>query len=448
MTDFDSERSKLIGAIQLASELEHALCCAYLFCAHSMKRHGDPGTTPEQIEDVRRWRKAVLRIARQEMEHLAITANLLAAMGEAAHLKLPQFPVRPGIEDLDFHHIALNRFSPESLGEFILYELPEKAGTPKEQELRQVLTESHLAEDKDLLRKLNTTGRTGIAALYKQAIAERICVIARSMQREKDLFIGTPDSQVSNTLAFYTFPPIDPGARLYDVRIETVTDQDSALAAVEAIRREGEGGGAGDDTSHFAVLSQIYIELSRHRCRDGDFEPSRRVVSNPIYLTRFHDLRVLGATDQFVVTYEPAIEAMRIYDAAYELLLRMLTRFFATANTRDRQLLAVQSVAFFPLMTLVLRPLGDMLTDMPAADDLDERAGASFNCGRGVDFVPDSDLALRVFASELRALHERTRRLACSQDLEESMRERFEFMAENLWRMAYNLTEGRQDGAT
>jgi len=73
-------RSDLIQALCDAAELEHGLCCAYLFAAFSIKRRTEEGVPPHRLADLRNWESVLLLIARQEMEHLGIVANLLTAI--------------------------------------------------------------------------------------------------------------------------------------------------------------------------------------------------------------------------------------------------------------------------------------------------------------------------------------------------------------------------------
>src|SRR5262245_24624573 len=85
-------REALIFMICEAAEVEHALMCEYLFAAFSLKERADEGLTPEQLEAVERWRSVILGVAAQEMLHLALTANLLTALGASPHLSRPNLP--------------------------------------------------------------------------------------------------------------------------------------------------------------------------------------------------------------------------------------------------------------------------------------------------------------------------------------------------------------------
>ena len=63
------------------AEMEHGLMCEYLFAAFSLKERADEGLQPHQLEAIERWRKVILGVAAQEMLHLALTANMLTALG-------------------------------------------------------------------------------------------------------------------------------------------------------------------------------------------------------------------------------------------------------------------------------------------------------------------------------------------------------------------------------
>src|ERR1700738_3962054 len=68
-------REALIYMLCMASELEHAIMCQYLYAAFSLKQGVDEGLTPPQLEAVDRWRGVVSHVATQEMLHLALVQN-------------------------------------------------------------------------------------------------------------------------------------------------------------------------------------------------------------------------------------------------------------------------------------------------------------------------------------------------------------------------------------
>jgi hypothetical protein len=84
-------REELFFFLAEAAELEHMLCCSYLFAAFSLKGAGE-GLSEAQMAAVAGWKKQLSGIAVQEMGHLALVNTLLAAVGAAPHFQRPNFP--------------------------------------------------------------------------------------------------------------------------------------------------------------------------------------------------------------------------------------------------------------------------------------------------------------------------------------------------------------------
>ncbi|MEO1258672.1 MAG: ferritin-like domain-containing protein [Bacteroidota bacterium] len=76
------KKKKLAKNLRNAAELEHQFTCMYLFAAFSLKKDADASFSLADVEVGRRWASVIYMIARQEMEHLAIVNQLLAAIGE------------------------------------------------------------------------------------------------------------------------------------------------------------------------------------------------------------------------------------------------------------------------------------------------------------------------------------------------------------------------------
>src|SRR5215831_322883 len=79
-------REALIYMLCEAAEVEHGIMCQYLFAASSLKQSRDEGLTAEELDAVLRWRQVISHVATEEMLHLALVQNLLAAIGAAPHL--------------------------------------------------------------------------------------------------------------------------------------------------------------------------------------------------------------------------------------------------------------------------------------------------------------------------------------------------------------------------
>ena len=85
-------REALIYMLCEAAELEHGIMCQYLFAASSLKQSEDEGITTDELDTARKWRRVISHVATEEMLHLALVQNLLAAIGAAPHLSRPSLP--------------------------------------------------------------------------------------------------------------------------------------------------------------------------------------------------------------------------------------------------------------------------------------------------------------------------------------------------------------------
>ena len=107
-----------------ACELEHGLMCEYLYAQFSLKRGLDEGLTVAQLDRVQAWETALISVIKQEMLHLALSTNILTAVGAAPHFERPNFPILsrwypPMVQ------IALVPFGERALRHFVYLERPE-----------------------------------------------------------------------------------------------------------------------------------------------------------------------------------------------------------------------------------------------------------------------------------------------------------------------------------
>src|SRR5277367_5948723 len=117
-------REALIYLLCQAAELEHGIMCQYLYAVFSLKQSQDEGLTPEEAQAVQRWRQVISHVAAQEMLHLALVQNLLAAVGGAPHLSRPNFPL-PATRYPAGVHLVLLPFGESALKHFMFLERPE-----------------------------------------------------------------------------------------------------------------------------------------------------------------------------------------------------------------------------------------------------------------------------------------------------------------------------------
>jgi hypothetical protein len=409
-------RDRLGELLVAAAELEHGVVCQYLFAAFSMKRHRDEGNVSwEQLELMRRWEADLLLISRQEMEHLGLVANLLTAIGEAPHFLRPPFPIPS-----DYYPVydppSLERFGPDVLQRLIRLEQPAQQTSQHEQ------LASSLALD------LNAETNKSVGDLY-----EEIAKIFRELDGLGGLFIGPPSAQ-RVTLEIIPVPlrgvTLPPNTTLYDVTLNAVTDLKSALAVIEQIVEEGEGSPQSRETSHFGRLLEIASELKSAAELDPSFEPARPVMENP---TRDG------------ITNPGARRIFDLFDDAYAITVLLLMRYFGQSDETAPEVAALQQAVFFPMMTAVIRPLGEILTQLPAGADAGVRAGPSFTLPRRLAFLPHRQAAWSLFAQHLDGMAEDVQRLSTDSSYPPAVQSRLVFAHQNLARIAYNFRIAMQE---
>jgi hypothetical protein len=391
-------RDELIYLLTDAAELEHLLCCQYLFAAFSLKRGVDEGLSWEQLNHVNDWTQTILLVARQEMEHLGLANNLLTAIGGSPHFRRPNFPQpakyypRP---------MPLERFNQKTIERFICFERPEHI-EPKDA----------FCHDKDHHIKPAGGGRVRGRAqdpitpypIPYQTAGELYRTILQGFEEiplsDRELFIGPSDAQVGGDVLDLNFDRVGGKGGVYDVTLVPVTDRRSARRAIELIIEQGEGTSSHDEHSHYGRFMRVLDDFRRLRKADRAFEPARPVLTNP--LLRDHADAGAGV----VITHPQTKAVMDLFNSAYETMLFLLTRFYAHTDETAAELKALKYTAFFPMMTMAIRPLGELLTTMPAWETGDEpTAGPSFETDRSIGFLPHKQSAW-IF------LHERLAQLA------------------------------------
>lgn len=395
------KRIRLAELLSEAAELEHGLMCQYLFAAFSLKRAPDEGVTWEQLELMRRWEASIMVVARQEMEHLGLVNNILTAIGEAPYFERPNFPLGPRHYPI---HIPfkLERLSLDAVRRFVEFEMPRRLDAGEEARLEAVGVQPGRFET--------------IGQLYDEVLA-----LVKELD-SPELWIGPPGAQFVTTEVIPV--PIRgvslEGRAMYDINLLGVTDLASAEAVIAQILEEGEGAPAPSPTSHFARFLTIAEELIA-----AGFDPARPVLENP----------------RGRITDEHTREVAALFDLAYGTTLLMLMRYFAHADETPAQLVALQATAFFPLMTTAIRPLGEILTLLPAhAGAPAPTAGPAFDFTRTLTLHPHRRSAWRVMLIQLEQLAADALRLSKVTAYPDDVRTRLELVYENTARMAINFS--------
>lgn len=371
-------RADLVSLLTTAAEVEHALMVQYLFAAFTMKQSTAEGLTEQQVISVTHWEKLILAVARQEMEHLGLVANLLTAIGAAPTLTRPNFPYATSLYG---HVMELTRFSESTVHRFACFERPQDDNTvPCPPTPGPSLP-----------------GPASVVALY-EAIRTGFVTLA---QQNEPLFLVGEDHQLGGKALGTDFPRVGAMGGGYDVFMSTVTGLPSALAAIDLIIEQGEAAEVAGEEGHFVAFTRILTEYAALAAEDPTFEPSRPVVDNPT---------TAPGLDGSTLTDPVSLAVAELFDTSYRTMLRFLLRLLMSTDESAQESAALTAVGFFPMMTMVIRPLAEILTALPAhSPDDGDRAGPPFTIDGSVGFLPHREAAWAVLEQELTDLGARAR---------------------------------------
>lgn len=358
MTSVIDSKEKLVAALQEAVTVEHGLLCQYLFAAFSLKQRQDEGVTPLQLEQIREWKAMILKVARQEMGHLGTVCNLLAAIGEKPRFDNLDFPQENPYFTVAKVHFILEPFGLPSLHRFVRFEVPENNLKPAAYFLFKP--------------KYKTVG-----GLYDQ-IKRGFQVLSRN-----NLFVGqsVETEDVNNRR---------------DITITKVTNLESAEKAIQSIIEEGEGGSTNSNTatSHYAKFKQIEADLHNF---GSAFQPARAVASSP-------RLTEDAKRPEIAVIHNEQARAVGIlFNHVYSTMVLMIVRVWQIPNELVEQdkLQPAQAMAR-QLMSGILRPLGEILTELPLGNPAaPQRAGATFELDMDVNTPGDVQATWALFHERL-----------------------------------------------
>ncbi|AXC14811.1 Violacein biosynthesis protein VioB [Acidisarcina polymorpha] len=363
--------------------------CQYLFAAFSLKQSADEGVTHEQMNYIADWERFLLMVARQEMEHLGLVCNLLTAVGAAPYLAHPNFPYRT---TLFSHAMSLEAFSEATIKKFICFERPETI-EPEDAFCNEPLA-VHLTVLKDV-SPVPVPYKT-VGELY-DAIVDGFAELTK---RGVKLIIGPGSAQVTGTQLNTDFVRRGGQGGGYDIFMVPVTDIESAHRVLDRIIEQGESARNHGESSHFETFLRILKQFQKLQQDDPDFQPARPVVPNPV-------LYPDGTPHQTAITSQNGRGVLDLLNGAYEVLLLLLIRFFAHSDETTVEIAQLQAAAFFPFMTMVIRPITEVLMSLPAFDGGGpERAGPNFEFYRNVNYLPHRRAAWQVLYERMVELTE------------------------------------------
>ena len=370
-------REALIYMLCEAAELEHGIMCQYLFAAFTLKQDEGEGLTPEELAAARRWRKVISHVATQEMLHLALVQNLLSAIGAAPHLSRPNFP-HPASHYPAGVHLALLPFGEQALRHFMFLERPEGMDLNDGDGLAAFGRAVPHMMASDIVPRGQDFATVGHMYRSIEAGFAHLC----AKYGEKWLFVGPPRAQA--TQQHFRWP-----------ELVAVTDLASAQRAIDEILEQGEGPRGHWESAHFGQFVAILDEFEQAREANRGLVPARPVL--PVNVRPCdRDVEVPLADDPVTA------KVMDLFNVAYEILLQIFERFFAHTEETDAQLKALAD-ATMALMFQVIKPLGDLITTLPAGPSYPGvSAGPSFELFYESDYLlPHRDAAWALLTERL-----------------------------------------------
>jgi Ferritin-like len=445
-------RAQLMDALRLASELEHQLMCQYLFAVYSLKRYPyERWSGPDQkkeilteaeLERVRRCAMKITLIARQEMEHLGLALNMLSAIGGTPSFSRPNMPQRLKYYGNADIKLELTRGDLKTIKRFQKFEKPDeleefcklppigdrdvdqecaarwcskKKGVSPDELMAAFREDDDEDESQNAPRSKRLLGGAphvdqygvpfqSVQELY-QEIDAGFAFLSLSLG-ENNLFIGNPQNQI------YGGPPSPLYGSMndlnqYGLSLIAVTDLKSAQQAVRMIIEQGEGATVPPNylpNTHFCLFTQIRGEMELDGQKLGKLG-ARRVVPNPMVRMQ-PDVTV--EQEVTIIDNPDTRRVAELFNQCYEVMLLLLLYLYSDQVKSDEQSNGLMDAAFFPFMTMFIRPLAEILTELPAFAKYDpknfETAGPGFELAGDVVLFPNLEQTWSLFQERIDAL--------------------------------------------
>jgi hypothetical protein len=288
--------------------------------------------------------------------------NLLSAIGGAPHMSRPNFP-QPASHYPAGVHLALLPFGEQALRHFMYLERPEGMALHDADGLAAFGRASPAVQAGDIVPRGQDFATVG--HLYR-SIEAGIAHLA-DKYGERWLFVGPPRAQA--TSEHFGWP-----------ELTAVTSVASAQRAIDEILDQGEGPRGHWRDAHFGQFVAILDEFEQLREADRGFDPVRPVLAI--------NVRPSERDPSGPLVTDPVTKGvMDLFNVSYEVLLQILQRFFAHTGETSAQLKTLAD-ATVVLMLRVLKPLGDLITRLPAGPEYPGRTAApSFELFYESDYV-------------------------------------------------------------
>src|SRR5690349_17765024 len=237
-------REALLGALYEAAELEHNLMCTYLYAAFSLRSGEAEGLGKTEAAAVARWRQTIIDVAIDEMGHLAAVWNITAALGGSPRFGRGNFPLDPGMLPAGIV-VKLAPFNEAVLQHFIFLERPHGS---TEQDGEGFTPELQFKRGTTRIRLTPMAMDYDTVGTFYAALGENLRKFVGRLG-ESTAFCGDPTLQLSD-------------AEVSLQGAKPVICLKTALAAFDAIVRQGEGATEATSDSHYQRFLSIREELA------------------------------------------------------------------------------------------------------------------------------------------------------------------------------------------
>ena len=371
-------RESLVHQLYEAAELEHNLMCTYLYAAFSLKTTEAEGLSGPEAEATGRWRRAILKVAVEEMGHLTAVWNITAALGASPRFGRLNFPLDTGSLPANVV-VRLAPFNEAVLQHFIYLERPIGSKEPDGAGFTADFQFTR-GDARPRVTPMPIDYET-VGEFYETLSKNLTAFVARI--GEKEAFCGDRNLQISRKEI--DFQGCDP-----------VICSKTALAAFDAIISQGEGARIENEESHYQRFIDIREELKSLEAANPAFAPAYPAAVNPVLR------RPVRAGPRVWLENEEAAATVDLANTAYMLMLRLISHSYLVPRPHPAKALCIDLA--LGLMR-AMAPLAERAARLPAGpSNPDCNAGMSFSALRDAAPLPPGVSAGKFFLERLREL--------------------------------------------
>jgi CDGSH-type Zn-finger protein/uncharacterized Fe-S cluster protein YjdI len=383
-------REALLGALYEAAELEHNLMWTYLDAAFSLRSGEGEGLSNTEAAAVRRWRQTIIDVAVDEMGHLSAVWNITAALGGSPRFGRGNFPLDPGMLPAGIV-VKLAPFNEAVLQHFIFLERPHGSA---EQDGAGFTPELQFKRGTNRVRLTPMAMDYDTVGTFYAALGENLRKFVERLG-ESNAFCGDPNLQLSE-------------AEVSLQGAKPVICLKTALAAFDAIVRQGEGATEESADSHYQRFLSIREEFARLKAANSAFSPAYPAAVNPVLRP---PLRPQG---RVWIEDDAAFATVDIANASYALMLRLLAYSYTLQRPVPQKALCVDLAMGLMRASTLLAERAARLPAGPSNPGCN--AGMSFTALRDAAPMLPGESANRYFIERLGELAAAASNLAESGD--------------------------------